>query len=416
MIRWLRHRRLWSAVFATTAAVGLAFGHGGKDAPASPAKVGDVISLKFREGPERQFKVLKVEKQADGMFQYELKDTKTGETITLLDKGVDIPLAQSPAPQGSEPLVPKLNLGPLPTNPPMSPPVRIAPPVIPSDVPPVRITPPAITTEVPPVKNALAKPDSKQNTTAGMAAMPEQPQDPPKRPGLLSRIFGWKKTPPSANTNTSSANTANVTLQAPTNTLPPPVRPTPGLFPSATGTTAEPPRMLPIQPVAPPYPSLFQNSSPPPLVPKPLVPSPASSPPMIPLLPSTPIPPSGMSSSSSSVMHAGYLSPVTVAMIQDIQPYVTTLRTAHAPSERILALQSLAGCRHASSETVKRVLFQACKSDPCPLVRACCIDELCKLGYFDPAFVSHLKVAYVDNSDEVHDAAKEAMKKMMPTR
>ncbi len=103
-------------------------------------------------------------------------------------------------------------------------------------------------------------------------------------------------------------------------------------------------------------------------------------------------------------------------MIQEIKPYVIKLRTAPASSERIFALQALAGCRHASTDAVKKVLFQACTSDPCPLVRACCIDELCKLGYYESTFLAYLKIAYEDPSEDVHDAAKEALKKMAPTR
>jgi hypothetical protein len=113
-------------------------------------------------------------------------------------------------------------------------------------------------------------------------------------------------------------------------------------------------------------------------------------------------------------MQAGYLSPASTALVQEIKPYVFTLRNAMAASERILAMQALAGCRHASSDIVKKVIFQACTSDPCPLVRACCIDELCKLGYYDPAFLNYLKIAYEDPSDDVHESAKEALKKMTP--
>jgi hypothetical protein len=62
------------------------------------------------------------------------------------------------------------------------------------------------------------------------------------------------------------------------------------------------------------------------------------------------------------------------------------------------------------------VLFHTCTSDPCPLVRACCIDELCKLGYFDPAFLAFLNNARGDPSEDVKDAAKIALKKMTPQR
>jgi len=104
------------------------------------------------------------------------------------------------------------------------------------------------------------------------------------------------------------------------------------------------------------------------------------------------------------------------AMAADIQPHVTALRTAAAPSVRAMAARALSGGRHASSDTVKEVLFIACTSDPSPFVRASCIDELCKLGYFEPAFMAHLTRSCADSSEEVRTAAKEALKKMMPQK
>jgi hypothetical protein len=47
-------------------------------------------------------------------------------------------------------------------------------------------------------------------------------------------------------------------------------------------------------------------------------------------------------------------------------------------------------------------------------VKAECIDHLCKLGYYDPAFIRHLKAASEDSSDEVRSAAKAAFMKMSP--
>jgi hypothetical protein len=77
-------------------------------------------------------------------------------------------------------------------------------------------------------------------------------------------------------------------------------------------------------------------------------------------------------------------------------------------------MRALAGCRHASTDTVKSLLFHSCTSDPCPLVRACCIDELCKLGYYDPVFLTYLKDACNDSSTDVQDAARSALKRMTP--
>ena len=115
-------------------------------------------------------------------------------------------------------------------------------------------------------------------------------------------------------------------------------------------------------------------------------------------------------------MQAGYASPAAMALAQDIQPHVTTLRTAMAPSMRALAARALSGGRHASSDTVKSILFLACTTDPSPFVRSCCIDELCKLGYFDAAFMAHLHKATGDPSEEVRTAAKDALQKMSPQK
>ena len=120
--------------------------------------------------------------------------------------------------------------------------------------------------------------------------------------------------------------------------------------------------------------------------------------------------------SRPAVVQAGYVSPAAAALVQEIQPHVTLLRTAMAPSQRILSARILAGCRHASSDAVKQVLFKACTTDPCPLVRACCIDELCKLGFYDPAFLAHLHDACADPDDDVRTSAKEALNKMVPRK
>jgi HEAT repeat protein len=105
-----------------------------------------------------------------------------------------------------------------------------------------------------------------------------------------------------------------------------------------------------------------------------------------------------------------------MALANDIQPHVTSLRTAVAPSMRVMAAKALSCGRHASTETVKSILFIACTTDPSPFVRACCIDELCKLGYYDAAFMEHLYKACSDSSEEVRTAAKDALKKMTPQR
>ncbi len=406
MKRWFQHKRLWAGLFGTTAAFGLAFGQGGMDAPSGPAKVGDVITLKFRDGPDRQFKVIKVDKQPDGTYLSEVKDTKTGETITLVDKGSDpAPAKQAESPKVKESLPPKAKL--QPSDP-------LLPPLAPSE---------------PPADKASTTNSSKMKGSAGTTPMPDTPADPPKRPGLLQRMFGPKKPNPPANSSAATTNNAATSTPSAAPAMPPAVRPTPGLFPAPSGgtveppvgSTVEPPRVLPVQPVSPATPAA-------PLFPAPLIPSPTVPPsttaapeaaprplppaPMIPGLPSIPIPPDGVSTHASGIVQTRYLTPETAALIKEIQPYVTTLRTARAPSERIYAMRALAGCRHASTDTVKSVIFHTCTTDPCPLVRACCIDELCKLGYFEPAFLAHLNEACDDPAEDVRNAAKEALYKM----
>src|SRR5436305_121753 len=94
MKRWFWKRWVWAVVVGATAAGLTAAQQRGTDAPPSLPKGGDVISLKFRDGPERQVKVIKTEKQPDGSYLSEVKDTKTGETFTLMDR----PGADAPAP------------------------------------------------------------------------------------------------------------------------------------------------------------------------------------------------------------------------------------------------------------------------------------------------------------------------------
>ena len=85
MKRWVWKRWVWTGVFGITAAVGLALG-AGKDALPAPPKVGDVITLKFEKGPEKKVKIVKTERQPDGSYQSEVKDMKSGEVFTLIDK------------------------------------------------------------------------------------------------------------------------------------------------------------------------------------------------------------------------------------------------------------------------------------------------------------------------------------------
>ena len=108
--------------------------------------------------------------------------------------------------------------------------------------------------------------------------------------------------------------------------------------------------------------------------------------------------------------------PIITAMMRDIEPYVTSLQNAIPPSQRAMAARALSGGRHSSSDMVKLSLFRAAQSDGNPMVRSVCIEELVKLGYFEPAFTVYLTKAAEDSSEEVRKAAKEALIQMTPRR
>jgi hypothetical protein len=107
---------------------------------------------------------------------------------------------------------------------------------------------------------------------------------------------------------------------------------------------------------------------------------------------------------------------VDIAVHRDIRQDVTTLGTALAPSQRMLAARGLADGRHGSTDQVKAILFRAAQTDPCPAVKACCIDQLCKLGYYHPAFLEHIKAACDDPDEDVRKSAQAALYKMTPRR
>ncbi|MBY0461446.1 MAG: hypothetical protein K2V38_29365, partial [Gemmataceae bacterium] len=109
---------------------------------------------------------------------------------------------------------------------------------------------------------------------------------------------------------------------------------------------------------------------------------------------------------------AGYVPP-RLAFERDVEPFAIALRTMTAPSARLTAAKGLAEGRHASTDGVKAVLFEAAQTDPCGEVRAACIEHLCKLGYFAPSFLSHIQVACGDPDPHVSAAAKAACAKMI---
>jgi hypothetical protein len=127
-----------------------------------------------------------------------------------------------------------------------------------------------------------------------------------------------------------------------------------------------------------------------------------------------PLPPSGTATSKPLQVNlpSGYVPP-QIAFDRDVQPFVIALQTMNAPSARLTAARGLAEGRHASTDGVKSVLYQAALQDPCGEVRAACIDHLCKLGYFTPHFLDHIQRACEDNDPVVREAAKAACAKMI---
>jgi hypothetical protein len=419
MVRWVRRGRWWACVLGTTTAVGLAFGQGGMDAPPGLPKVGDTITLKFGDGQDRQFKVLKVERQPDGTYLSDVKDVKTGETITLLDRPAGA-VPPMPTPPAQRPVARPAELPPLSTTPAPLPSSPAMPPYVSpgfGQERPLVVIKPVPEPDPAPAKADSNKPEPPKKTflnRLGFGNSPDKPAPPPakpqadadadgsKRQGLIGRLFGPKKPPAPPVTASGPAPAAEPPLTA-ADPGPPPVRPTPSTFPvpAPMGSTIEPPRVAP---------GPMRPSTPPPAGPQSAAPAPIA-----PGLVSTPIVPSDSVRMDGGVVRTQFTR-VPDGLAEEVVPYVRTLRSAHAPSERITAVQALANCRHASSEGVKSVLFGACIADPCPLVRATCIDELCNLGYFNAAFLAYLADACSDPSDQVRASAKTALRKMTPQR
>lgn len=463
---WLSKRWMWAALAGATVTIGMATGRAD-----SPPKVGAVISLNIDGKGERQFRVMKSERQPDGTFLSELKDTKSGETITLVDKpGDPVPLPpimpetpKDPAPKGKAPAA-----GAMP------------------DAPKEKEK------EKRPILGRIFGDRDKPTGPSGASAMPAFPGETPgadaskaqaapdsgKKQGLLGRVFGPKKP-----TGPSMPAAMPGPVVKPSPSAPPAVIPTPpggvtggtappGLpaFPMTGGPSApsgatEPPRVMPMRPtpapVAPPMPVKPAPVSPPtapafpaptplptpmppsvpapptpmpsapaPSFPAPSVPAPLPAPPAVPPVsvplpaPSVPAAPGGLQpipiptggTSATKpiqvVVPVGFV-PAGVAFDREVQPFVVALQTMAAPSARLTAAKGLADGRHASSEGVKAVLFQAAQMDPCGEVRAACIDHLCKLGYFNAQFLGYVQTACEDSNPMVRDSAKAACTKMV---
>jgi HEAT repeat protein len=126
------------------------------------------------------------------------------------------------------------------------------------------------------------------------------------------------------------------------------------------------------------------------------------------------MPKSGITPASAQHVSA-LLTELPPPAARDLQPYVQALQHAVAPSARALAARALADSPHGSTPAVKNLLFQACQKDPAPFVRACCIDELARLGHADSAFVAYLHQANADGDEQVRLAAQLALQKLAAT-
>jgi hypothetical protein len=119
--------------------------------------------------------------------------------------------------------------------------------------------------------------------------------------------------------------------------------------------------------------------------------------------------------SPAAEAHAVQMTEVSVVM-RELQPMLAELESGSAPSKRATAARCLAGGRHGSTDEVKAALFRAAQSDGSGMVRAVCIEELCKLGYYDSAFMAYLTKAATDTNEEVRLASKIAMTRMTPRK
>jgi hypothetical protein len=393
----------------------------GDDKPALPElpKPNDTITLQSPGKPEQKVTVIKATRKPDGTVVTEVKDPATGQTFTLEDApagatpektpdakapktGSKSTTASTDTPAGKNSLLPRAK-------------DRAVDPMTP-------------TTDTSQDKRLLGGRlfgKDQQNTT-DTTQPPTPPADPPKRPGILARIFGPKKppTPPASTAPTTSAMPSSV--KSTTTTGP------------ATGVTSNPPQLMPQkQPVPPPPPMQVDTGLPPVIVvPAPLpmtkpapttqpvpspVPVPLPAPPTGVPIPAIPSPPGGLQSAQplmpgrpiEVILPVGYV-PADYALAKDIRPYATTLKEAPSPTARIIAAQGLADGRHGSTDEVKAILFQAALADPCPEVRACCIDHLCRLGYYHPDFIGYLKISVNDRSEDVRNAARAGLEKMTP--
>jgi hypothetical protein len=412
MTRWFRERWAWAVV------AGVALGG---TAAADPPKPNDTITLTFPGQPEKKVTVVKSTRQPDGSYHTEVKDPKTGETFTLVDEAPPGKPGDKPAPVPAP--APKSPAAPKP--PEVKPAAAEKKPDPKPEAKPERKTLFGRTSEKPPAQPAqpMIVPTDKPDTTTGG-----------KKPGFFGRLLGRKDTtpkPPPPSMPAPTAPAAGRTAPPAPVAGPSPTFEPPRAMPSARPVPMPAPVGNPTPPAAPPFPMVMPPTPavPPPVavpapLPVPMTPAPAVPVP-VPTLPgSSMLPRPGTAPQAvaprgggpaQAVQPVGYVAPA-VAIDRELQPHIAALRDALAPSVRETAAKALADGRHGSTPHVKAVLFEAAKTDPCPTVRACCIDQLCKLGCYDPAFQAHVKAACDDPDPDVRQSARAAAMKMTPRK
>ncbi|MCS7021477.1 MAG: HEAT repeat domain-containing protein [Gemmataceae bacterium] len=447
MRRW-HGKRLWLwAAGGLVTATGLTLAQGGRsEAPPPPPKVGDVITLRFHDGRDRTVKVLKTERQTDGSILSEVRDLKTGEVFNLLDPPVGtLPGKAAATGKGGASNAGRPSLPPPPptsearsssSNRPFFNWFRsgntgqVTDPAGEEKRPGLlqrifggrkkeaeRLQPPPLV-NIPPTPGSNRLPGRPDETTA-----PARPLTGGRAPATTTpSTTSPPATFPLAMPPKGGAGSSPGGNGAPVSPEPPRARPA---VPPASGSSSSGPATpaTPIpNPPAPPKPSspAANPVSPPAASPAlpPIPDVPAVPPPAVPVppTPGVPVPPppaaSGINPTSAQLPGTPGGSELPPAAARDLQPYVHSLRHAMAPSARALAARALAQSPYGTTPAIQNLLLHACQHDPAPFVRACCIDELSKLGYADPAFLSYLRQACQAHDDEVRLAAELALRKL----
>ncbi|HEX4614049.1 MAG TPA: hypothetical protein VH092_38055 [Urbifossiella sp.] len=396
MTRWIGKRGLWGVLTGTAVAAGSVL---------SGAEPGETVV--FKEGnKDRKVIVVKADKQKDGSVKVHGKDAATGEAVDWVEGATGDTPPPPPAGGKAAPTTPAAKTAPGTKDTGVSKTKARADDSTGSAATPMPETP----TE----RDRRLFNGKLLGRDTPAAATPAPPQiaeaaEPKQKQGLLGRLFGKKTTPapvPAAMpgpaiTTPAASGEPKVTSPARVGTA----IPTPAPVVRTTPVTVPTPA-IPVPMAAPARPPVSPTPVP---VPTPL--------PAIPL-PTIPPAPAGLQSARPGqplhvILPVGYV-PVEVAMADDIRPYATDLKTALAPSQRLIGAKGLAEGRHGSTDQVKAILFAAAKSDPAATVRAGCIDHLVRLGFYHPDFLRLLHDLSEGPAGEERDAARVALTRMTP--